>query len=77
MIFGDRKKLATIMSGKVGSQSMAPLKAEHESNPDKQALHVIAQDIIAAVESKSASDLASGLKAFFASCEAEEDSYEE
>ena len=77
MIFGDKKKLASIMSGKMGSDKLSPLKPEHETDDNKAAFQMIAQDILAAFDQKSASDLAAGLKAFFAACEASEDSYEE
>lgn len=77
MIFSDKKKLATIMSGKVGSSNMVPLKPEVETDDNKAALQMIAQDIIAAFEQKSASDLAAGLKAFFVACETYEDTIEE
>jgi len=77
MIFDNKKKLAMIMSGKVGSDKLSPLKPEYEADDNKAALQMIAQDIISAFDQKSASDLASGLKAFFAACEAYEDSVEE
>jgi hypothetical protein len=77
MIFGDKKKLASIMSGKMGSDKLSPLKPEHETDENKAALQMIAEDIIAAFDQKSASDLAASLKAFFVACEAYEDSSEE
>lgn len=77
MIFSDRKKLAQIMSGKLGSDKMTPVKPEYETDENKAAFKMIAEDILAALESKSASDLAAGLKAFFAACEAEEEKLEE
>jgi hypothetical protein len=63
IIFGDRKKMAAMASGG------KPL--EVETDDDMKILQALAQDIIDASKSGSASDLARALKSFFLQCDSE------
>jgi len=68
MIIPDRKKIATILSGKMGGE-MSPMKPEEESGDDDKALHLLAEDAITAVKSGSAADFVKAMKAFMYACD--------
>lgn len=63
MIFADKKKAAGVQTGG------ADVKPEMETDQRMSELKACAEDILSAVSSGSASDLARALKAFCASCE--------
>ena len=67
IIFGDRKKMAAVASGKSGK----PLKPEVESDEAMKILQALAKDAIDAAQSGSASDFARALKAFFYECDSQ------
>lgn len=64
VMFGDRKKIASVISGKSG----ALLKPEQETDDGMKVLQALAQDAIDAMHSGSASDLARAFKAFIVQC---------
>jgi hypothetical protein len=66
IIFGDKGKIASIISAKSGKA----MKPEVETDDDMQILQALAKDAIDAVHSGSASDLARAMKAFFYHCDA-------
>lgn len=66
IIFGDRKKMAAVASGKSGK----PMKPEVETDESMQILQALSQDAMDAIASGSASDFARALKAFFYQCDA-------
>lgn len=65
IIFGDRKKMAAVASGRSGKL----MKPEVETDDKMQALHILAQDAMDAMQSGSASDFARAMKAFFYQCD--------
>lgn len=65
IMFGDRKKMAAIASGK----SDKTFKPEVETDSDMQVLQSLAKDAMDAMQAGSASDFARAMKAFFAQCD--------
>lgn len=68
MIIGDRKKAVTIIlsrfGGKPEQEKMVEAKPEYEGELGDQDFQAIAEDILIALNDKSASDLARALRAF-------------
>lgn len=65
VIFADRKKIASVISGK-NDTSMKP---EMETDDGMKVLQALSQDVLDAVKGGSASDLARALRSFFSQCE--------
>lgn len=67
IIIPDKKKMATAIIADLHSEP------EESSADDGDSFEALASQIMSAVKSGSAKDLADGLKAFFMECESKED----
>ena len=75
MIMTDKKRLHSMVIAKLrpdGEESSYQAKPEEAIGDEAQEFEAVAKDILHAFESKSANELAAGLKAFFALCESKE-----
>lgn len=78
MIIPDKKKAVTVILSKLrpdGSETRQDVLPEDEMDENDSDLKAIAEDMLHAYESKSASDLVTALKAFI-SCMKDDDSEE-
>lgn len=76
MIIPDDKKAATIILAKRdgnGKETSAPAMPEESLNPEMEGLKAVAEDIMRAINSKSAHDLSQALKAFVEMCDSDDD----
>lgn len=75
MIIPDKKKAVTVILSKLkpsGGESLTRVKPEEEMDPAQGALKAIAEDLLSAIDSRSASDLAQALGAFMAEIQAQD-----
>lgn len=70
MIIPDRRKAATLILSRLGSQ--APVAPQAEVSQDDAPLRAIAEDLLVAFEKKSVMDIVDSLKAFIAATDTEE-----
>ncbi len=78
MIIPDVKKMAGIIVGKMNPEgSEGSIKPEAQMDDSKMGLHAAAEDLINAINSKSALEVADALRSAFIQMDAEEDGAEE
>lgn len=68
MIIPDKKKVATMIVAKMSPKGEVGPESEQkpeEEIGDESGLHAAAEDVLSAIQNKSAADLKSSLKAFF------------
>jgi hypothetical protein len=68
----DRKKMATIIMGKMGQSQEAPKSEDGAEQDDSTALKTAGEEFAAAIESKDGMRIAESLKALMELCESEE-----
>lgn len=64
MLFNDKKKMASIIVAKLGKSGSHEQKAEESLSDDDAGLQSAAEDMLQALEDKSATDLVAALSAF-------------
>lgn len=73
----DKKKMATIIMGKMGQSQEAPQSEDNAEQDDSTALKTAGEEFAAAVESKNGQRIAEAFKALSELCESEAPEAEE